>query len=109
MLAWLNYLPTRQNELANQAFNGYEDIVQQVSDAWNIFGKISREWNQYAPEVGLSSHDHQFNVIGIIFHKSKLTQIIFNVVSTKVPVSTNHMLVANPSHNQKMILNSSYR
>lgn len=27
----------RQNELANQAFKGYEDIVQKVSDAWNIF------------------------------------------------------------------------
>jgi transposase len=27
----------RQNELANQAFSGYEEIVQKVSDAWNIF------------------------------------------------------------------------
>jgi len=27
----------RQNELANQAFRGYEDIVQKVSEAWNLF------------------------------------------------------------------------
>ena len=27
----------RQNKLANQAFNGYEGIVQQVSEAWNAF------------------------------------------------------------------------
>ncbi len=27
----------RQNTLANQAFSGYEDIVEKVSEAWNIF------------------------------------------------------------------------
>ena len=27
----------RQNELANRCFNGYEDIVNQCSRAWNIF------------------------------------------------------------------------
>ena len=42
----------RQNELANRCFNGYDDIVNECSRAWNVFisdvssviGLCSRDW-----------------------------------------------------------------
>jgi len=36
----------RQNELANRCFNGYDDIVDECSRAWNIFvSDVSRVIN----------------------------------------------------------------
>jgi len=43
----------RQNEIANRAFDNYEDIVNKCSRAWNRFRENENRVNLYVKEIGL--------------------------------------------------------
>ena len=53
----------RQRELSNRTFNGYEDIVRQVSRAWNVFRLEVERVKSYAQKM--DKLDHLINVNGL--------------------------------------------